>query len=114
MFIPITKDKNLNEWAIIELQGDIQFDSSLQKSDQLLIGDLFYMKDCGTPVFIIGTHILHGKEITLSKPFAVLEKKKVAVDDNFVTEYTVKAIVKKKLIFKMRPKPIIREMPTSK
>lgn len=83
---------------------------------------------------------MHGKEQTLDKPFAVLQKRlhnaPADEDDNLndtnldisnismgrtildstisiehktvqKTEYHVKAIVKRKIIFKSRPKPII-------
>lgn len=66
------------------------------------IGDLHFQKN-GTPLFIIGHHLLYGKESKLEKPFALLEKKKT--DAN--TEYLVKSIITKRIIFKTRPKPIV-------
>lgn len=90
------------EWSIVELQGDIQSHAG-QISGTQLIGDLHYKKD-GTPTLIIGNHLLFGKEAQLDKPLAVLEKH---ITPNSKTEYTVKALVTRKLIFKTRPKPII-------
>ena len=73
----------------------------------------------GTPIMIIGHHILYGKIIELEKPLVAIEKQEVGkeldheemmdVDEHLEmkTEYRVKSVIKKKLIFKTRPKPII-------
>lgn len=113
MIIPIKRDSNIQEWAIVELQGELSFDSGDITSNHY-IGDLHFTKS-GTPILIIGIHILHGKEMALTKPIAVLQKKSTILTDevteeNCKIEYEIKAIVKKKLVFKARPKPIIRNV----
>ncbi|XP_064552444.1 chromosome transmission fidelity protein 8 homolog [Drosophila montana] len=136
-----TSSAGAGEWAIIELQGDLEVRSNQSMHDQF-IGDLYYNK-YGQPILIIGHHILQGREQKLDKPFAVLEKSKTnegqqllnitnatleasalnatagaertLLDETVAlehksrqrTEYTVRAICTKKLIFKSRPKPII-------
>ena len=73
-----------------------------------LISDLlivFFIK--GAPTFIIGHHILLGKAEKLEKPLAVLEKRRSETGHVNRTEYIVKAIVKRKLCFRERPKPIV-------
>lgn len=62
---------------------------------------------------IIGHHILHGKVQELDKPFLVITKDTNYDEDGIMdsnVKYGVTAVIKKKLIFKTRPKPIIGEM----
>ncbi|CAL7943365.1 unnamed protein product [Xylocopa violacea] len=113
MIIPIKRDGELEDWAIIELQGDLKYNSP--DITKKYIGDLHFTKS-GTPILVIGSHVLYGKEMSLPKPFAVLVKRNsegdnAANNSEITTEYTIKAIVKKKLIFKSRPKYIITNVP---
>ncbi|EGI71026.1 Chromosome transmission fidelity protein 8-like protein [Acromyrmex echinatior] len=115
MIVPIKRDGNIETWAIIDLQGDLKFETIDNPGDQL-IGDLHFTKT-GVPILIIGIHVLHGKEVTLDKPLLVLEKhhdtrdERIEEETTTKTEYFVKAIVRKKLLFKSRPKPIVTNVP---
>lgn len=90
------------EWALIELQGLIQMKKEKQ-SGPSVVGDLHYFNRNRHPVLVLGHHVLNGKEVKLEQPMAVMEK----VTEGEHTAYKVKAVVKKKLLFKSRPKPII-------
>ncbi|RZF38588.1 hypothetical protein LSTR_LSTR010921 [Laodelphax striatellus] len=111
MSIPILIDDGLEKsWAIVEIQGDL-----LSRSDSELfsqyVGDLHFSKE-GVPILIIGHQLLYGKVVNLENPLAVLHRNRKPSDsDKTQTEYIVKALVKKKLLFKTRPKPIISNLP---
>ena len=78
----------------------------------------------GVPSLIIGHHLLTGRVTELEKPLAVLAKRSPqapelaqdlgkTVEERYGqesgggTEYEIVALVRRKLIFKNRPKPII-------
>ncbi|CAH8559888.1 unnamed protein product [Schistosoma turkestanicum] len=103
MIIPIHgPNGEANEWVMIELQGDV-----LSKTNSPLagrnLGDLHFSKQTGDPILLIGHHVLFGKVVALEKPMLVTRKSTISGS----MQYDVVSVIRRKLLFKTRPKPII-------
>ncbi|KAL7033895.1 hypothetical protein ACKWTF_007772 [Chironomus riparius] len=144
----IKSPNSLNEYMMLEVQGDLESRNESVNAGGNFVGDLIYNK-YGHPVLIIGHHILFGKEIKFEKPLAVIQKipkqlnnddeeeeEEIRFDETIINdtqpnvslsildttvnvenrskpqvEYKVLALIKKKLLFNQRPRPIISNVP---
>ncbi|XP_010482571.1 PREDICTED: chromosome transmission fidelity protein 8 homolog [Camelina sativa] len=103
-------EEECSEWAIVELQGVVETQASFEGSIQNLeIGRLCHTESSQeTYTFTVGYHELIGSKVTLKKPLLVL--KKLQLDDEVsgkTTELEVVGIIRTKILFKTRPKPLI-------
>ncbi|KAJ7384975.1 hypothetical protein OS493_018664 [Desmophyllum pertusum] len=64
--------QTFDNWTIIELQGTLENKEDVSLEGKA-IGDLHF-DGKGTPMLVIGHHLLTGKVVNLDKPYAVLHK----------------------------------------
>ncbi|KAH7930158.1 hypothetical protein BV22DRAFT_1028663 [Leucogyrophana mollusca] len=113
-----------DELCLIELQGslDVECNESCDR-DGRLVGKL-NVDNPDKPTLLIGHHLLEGKIANLPKPLGVLQRNTGSQDSEVVpdaqekprgepradlnvsTGWTIKAVVKKKIVFSKRPMPI--------
>ncbi|CAN7066375.1 unnamed protein product [Brassica rapa subsp. trilocularis] len=103
-------EEGCSEWTIVELQGVVETQSSFQGSVQNLeIGRLCHSDSSQESyTFTVGYHELTGSKVTLKKPLLVLKKLQKCTDGSSEkeTELEVAGIIKSKILFKTRPKPL--------
>lgn len=105
-------EEECREWTILELQGVVETQSSFQGSVQNLdIGRLCHSDSSSQDnyTFTVGYHELTGSKATLKKPLLVLKKLQKCTDGDpseKETELEVVGIIRSKILFKTRPKPL--------
>ncbi|KAM3828801.1 chromosome transmission fidelity protein 8 homolog [Vipera latastei] len=102
------------EWLLLELQGQLEARGGGGGGGGLagrLLGDLHFTQE-GVPVLIVGHHVLYGKAVRLEKAVAVLRRGAAAAGDPpGPAAYEVAALIRTKMLFKTRPKPIVPSAP---
>uniref|UniRef100_A0A673ZHB2 CTF8, chromosome transmission fidelity factor 8 homolog (S. cerevisiae) n=1 Tax=Salmo trutta TaxID=8032 RepID=A0A673ZHB2_SALTR len=103
------------EWLLVELQGEMMSRQISEPDGRFytLLLPLSNLRCC----FL---SLLCSPVVKLEKPFAVLikhsglpqgEKVPMEINQQNPTTYSISALIKKKLIFNTRPKPIITNVP---
>nr|VZI43732.1 unnamed protein product [Spirometra erinaceieuropaei] len=102
MLVPLrTCGSKIEEWTLLELQGEISHNNASSVAGEV-VGDLHFTRQ-NEPILIIGHNLLCGKVSKLARPFAVLQRTRSGSSTNL----SVKAVIRTKILFKTRPKPII-------
>ncbi|PIC50798.1 hypothetical protein B9Z55_001559 [Caenorhabditis nigoni] len=95
----------INEWMAIELHGMIspQEGSSF---DGKTLGTICW-GDRNNVYMIIGNQTLEGKISKTDRPLLVIQRSGDKNQDCGEKNATVKAVIRKKLVFKTRPRPLV-------
>ncbi|CAF2988696.1 unnamed protein product [Rotaria sp. Silwood2] len=103
--ILIQQAENSTELILIELQGALEYAADKQSLSGERLGFLFFTEN-EMPVCVIGQHVLDGKMVELDKPLLVMRKRQADGINN--TTYQVQCMIKRKLLFHKRSKPIVQ------
>ncbi|XP_050945708.1 uncharacterized protein LOC103504632 isoform X1 [Cucumis melo] len=102
------------EWALVELQGVVEPQSTFQDRIQNLeIGILCRPSAQEMYTFTVGYHELTGSKVSLKKPLLVLKKTRSVDEDQSSdiksgnAELEVIGIIRQRILFKTRPKALI-------
>ena len=88
-------------WLIIELQGELEYNSEI--CDSLYVGKFKYITEKDQASFTIGDHLLIGKVVKLKHPLGIFKK----IQNEGETSYQLAGLVKEKYLFQQRPRQII-------
>ncbi|KAI6183769.1 hypothetical protein M3Y97_00524400 [Aphelenchoides bicaudatus] len=96
------------EYIMVELQGELQIPDKTEGRACLFI----YWQDENSPVCLIGHQMIRGKLSKLEKPFLVINtttasSRKDDETGELIGECKVVMVIRRRLIFKDRPKPIL-------
>jgi len=93
------------EWLLFELQGTLELDGDVASK---LLGHYAWRND-GHVSLIIGHQLLDGKLVDMERPLIVVETNRdsLAQPSKSATSLVVKGVIRRKVVFKSRPKPIV-------
>lgn len=91
-------ESSKNEWCLLEFQGEIVGDLVGNELGRIVV------KDEGRAEMEIGQHFLEGSVVSLKLPFLIMQKSSSSNDGS--NSIPIEGYVRKKIIFKTRPKPI--------
>ncbi|RNA44418.1 chromosome transmission fidelity 8 -like protein [Brachionus plicatilis] len=80
IFIKTSQDTGVTEWSLIEIQGDLECENGKDINGKFM-ADLYFNTD-GTPILILGHHIMYGKVCNLEKPMVLIRKQKIVNKDD--------------------------------
>ncbi|CAJ0596351.1 unnamed protein product [Cylicocyclus nassatus] len=106
----IKNAEGVDEWMLIEMQGTVE-NGGKPLSDEVL-GTLCWRRDDSEALLLVGHHLLEGKLSELEKPFLVVRS--TSGEDPHANErsMTIDAIIKRRIVFRNRPKPIVKQVST--
>jgi|UniRef100_A0AC35GIX3 hypothetical protein len=97
----IPNEQGLEELTLIELQGTFEINDDISGME---FGEIQWIN--GKPFMKIVNNLYEGKFVDLEKPLLLLNKKTAKkLDAHHKCE--IEAIVERKLLFNIRPRPII-------
>ena len=102
MLIKLDSSTANNEWCLLEFQGEIVGDLTGSELGRIVV------KDDGRAEMEIGQHFLEGSVVSLKLPYLIIQKNSSHSDEakSDVPSIPIEGYVRKKIIFKTRPKPI--------
>lgn len=92
--------ENSREWCVIEFQGEITGDVVGNELGSLRINSN------GSVEMVIDQNTIEGSIMTLKSPLLIFEKERNDGEGKEAKPLEVQGIVRKKVVFKSRPKPI--------
>jgi len=100
---------------IIDLQGTLDFNGDVSSRT---MGHLAWRKD-GLASLIIGHQLMEGKIVQMERPFLVVNKSTITDAessegaDSVVKSCNLVGVIRRKLVFKTRPRPIVTQLPVA-
>eukprot|EP00941_MAST-03F_sp_MAST-3F-sp1_P004553 g4553.t1 len=94
--------KETGSWMMVELQGTLHSSAGDDEPlNELTLGQL-ERNERGRPILRIGSHLLEGKIEKLGRSYGVVQKNRESKSCEVI------GIIREKVVFRSRPKPLVR------